>query len=191
MEIVVFSQTAIFGHFKTIVKQIFYTTTIIFILTLVSCENIRNKGQELANKTERKVKDKSNDIIDKAVPRFDANEPDTRYNKKRFKDFLKIDLTQDIKNIYCFAEETGIDADYMFSFTCNPTTAKKIITKHQLNLDTTTKDYAFGLQHDFEWWDKTKIEKLDLYSWQGDKQYFKYFWYDQTEQKVYFFDFDM
>jgi hypothetical protein len=52
-------------------------------------------------------------------------------------------------------------------------------------------DYAFGLQHGFEWWDKKKNEKLDLYSWRGGHQYFKCFWYDKTEQKAYYFDFDM
>lgn len=172
-------------------KYAFYIATIIFILTLVSCDRIRNKGKKLADKTEQKVTDKSKDIVDIVIPRFDAYEPDTKYNKERFKDFLKIDLTQDIKNIYCFDDAIGIDADYMFSFNCDSTTVKRIIEKHQLKLDTTTTDYAFGLQHDFKWWDKEKIEKLDLYSWQSEHQYFKYFWYDKTEQKAYYFDFNM
>lgn len=172
-------------------KQTVHILIIIFVVTLVSCDRIKNKGRELADKTERKVKDKSKDIVDKVFPHFDAYQPDTKYNKERFKDFLQVDLTQDIKNIYCFDDAIGIDADYMFSFNCNAATAQKIIEKHQLKLDTTTTDYAFGLQHNFEWWDKKKIEKLDLYSWQGEHQYFKYFWYDKTEQKAYYFDFDM
>jgi hypothetical protein len=178
-------------HFKTTLKQTIYISTIIFALTIVSCDRIKNKGQELADKTEEKVKDKSKDLVDKVVPNFDAYKPDTKFNKERFKDFLKVDLTPDIKNIYCFDDAIGIDADYMFSFNCDTTTARKIIEKHQLRLDKETTDYAFGLQHDFEWWDKKKIEKLDLYSWQSDHQYFKYFWYDKTEQKAYYFDFDM
>ena len=172
-------------------KQTIYISTIIFALTIVSCDRIKNKGQELADKTEEKVKNKSKDLVDKVVPHFDAYKPDTKFNKERFKDFLKVDLTPDIKNIYCFDDAIGIDADYMFSFNCDTTTARKIIEKHQLKLDKETTDYAFGLQHDFEWWDKKKIEKLVLYSWQGDHQYFKYFWYDKTEQKAYYFDFDM
>lgn len=172
-------------------KKTIYISTIIFALTIVSCDRIKNKGQELADKTEKKVKDKSKDLVDKVVPHFDAYKPDTKFNKERFKDFLKVDLTPDIKNIHCFDDAIGIDADYMFSFNCDTTTAKKIIEKHQLKLDKETTDYAFGLQHDFDWWDKKKIEKLDLYSWQGDHQYFKYFWYDPKEQKAYYFDFDM
>jgi hypothetical protein len=172
-------------------KLTFYISTTVFILTLVSCDRIRNKGQELADKSEKKLNTKSNDIVDKVIPRFDAYQPDTKYNKERLKDFLQVDLTEDIKNIYCFDDVIGIDADYMFSFNCKTTTAKKIIDKHKLKLDKETTDYAFGLQNDFDWWDKKKIEKLDLYSWQGEHQYFKYFWYDKTEQKAYYFDFDM
>ena len=106
-------------------KLTFYISTTVFILTLVSCDRIRNKGQELADKSEKKLNTKSNDIVDKVIPRFDAYQPDTKYNKERFKDFLQVDLTEDIKNIYCFDDVIGIDADYMFSFNCKTTTAKK------------------------------------------------------------------
>ena len=157
-------------------KQTNYILTIFIALTLTSCDRIRNKGQEL---------------IDKVVPHFDAYQPDTKFNKERFKDFFNIDLSPDIKNIYCFEDAIGIDADYMFSFNCDSITVRKIIKKHQLKFDKETTDYAFGLQHDFEWWDKKKIEQLDLYSWQGEHQYFKYFCYDKIEQKAYYFEFDM
>ena len=39
---------------------------------------------------------KSKDIFDKIVPKFDANHPDTKFNKVRFKYFLQVELTQDI-----------------------------------------------------------------------------------------------
>lgn len=172
-------------------KQTIYILTVIIVLTIISCDRIKNKGQELTDKTEEKVKDKTKDLVDKVVPHFDTYTPDTKFNKERFKDFLNVELTPDIKNIYCFDDAIGIDADYMFSFNCDAATAKKIIDKHQLKLDNETTDYAFGLQHDFDWWEKQKIEKLDLYSWEGENQYFKYFWYDKTEQKAYYFEFDM
>ena len=48
------------------------------------------------------------------------------------------------------------------------------------------------LQNNFEWWDKKKIEKLDLYTWQNeDYKYSIHFWYDKTEQKEYYFDYDI
>jgi len=178
-------------HIKKTMKHTFYILTIIFTLIILSCDRIKNKGQKLAGKTEEKVKDKSKDLVDKLVPRFDAYKADTKFNKKRFNDFLQVNLTEDIKNIYCFEDVIGIDADYMFSFNCDSITENKIIEKHKLKLDKTTTDYAFGLQNDFEWWDKNKIKKLDLYSWQGDHQLYKYFWYDRKEQKAYYFEFDM
>lgn len=119
-------------------------------MTISSCDQIRNKGKGLADNIKGKVKDKSESLIDKVVPRFDAYEPDTKFNKERFTDFLGVDLSPDIKNIYCFGDAIGIDADYMFSFNCDTATKGKIIEKHHLKLDKKTTDYAFGLQDDFK-----------------------------------------
>ena len=83
-------------------KQTFYILTIILACTIVSCHKIKNKGQKLTEKAEEKVKGKSKDLFNKVIPHFDAYKPDTKFNKERFKDFLKVDLTSDIKNIYCF-----------------------------------------------------------------------------------------
>lgn len=157
-------------------KHRIYLIASFFLLMHAACNRIKNKSQELA---------------DKVAPKFDAHKPDTKSNKKRFVEFLKVNLTSDIKNIYCFDDAMGVDADYMFSFNCNKTTANKIIDTLNLKLDKETTDYAFGIQHDFEWWDKKKIEKLDLYSWHDEHQYFKYFWYDSNEQKAYYFDYDL
>ena len=78
-------------------KQTIYILTVIIVLTIISCDRIKNKGQELADKTEEKVKDKSKDLVDKVVPHFDTYKPDTKFNKERFKEFLKVELTPDIK----------------------------------------------------------------------------------------------
>jgi len=169
-------------------KQFIYS--IILLLLLVSCNRMKDKGAELKDRVENKVKRESEELADKMAPHFDAYEPDTKFNKKRFKEFLEVDLTPDVKNIYCFDDAIGIDADYQFSFNCNPGTAQKIIKKLELTPDKIHMDVS-GLQHDFDWWDKKKIEKLDLYSWKGEREYYKYFWYDQKEQKAYYFEFDM
>jgi len=168
-------------------KQVVSLCLISLVLITGSCARAKLKGEELVNQT----KEKSAELVDKVVPHFDADEPDTKFNLKRFDDFINVERTPDIKNIYCFDDAIGIDADYQFSFNCNSATAERIIKKHQLELNKITTDYAFGFQNDFKWWDKNKIEKLDLYSWNDGEQYFKYFWFDITEQKAYFFDFDM
>ena len=36
-------------------------------------------------------------------------------------------------------------------------------------------DNGFGMQHDFEWWTKNRIENLQKYSWTNENQYYKYF----------------
>lgn len=161
---------------RSAMHRIICLPVIVFVLTAAACDWARSKGQQLA---------------DKVIPRFDADQPDTWCNKARFKDFLAVELTSDVKNIYCFDDATGFDTDYMFAFNCDSSTARKIIEKHQLQRNQEPTDYAFVLQDDFEWWDKRKIEQLNLYSWSDGRTYFKYFWYDTTEQKAYYFDFDL
>lgn len=79
----------------------------------------------------------------------------------------------------------------MFTFNCSTSTSKKIIEVHKLKLDTVDSDNGFGLQHEFEWWNKERIKKLPKYSWKYNDQYFKYYWYDAEKGKAYFFEFNI
>lgn len=163
-------------------------------MILVFCNRIKNKSGQLADKVNEKkneLRDQSQKVFDKIYPSFDHDKPDTENNKNRFKEFLKIKISEDIKNIYCFNDEIGIDADYMFAFNCNETTSKKIIEVHELLIDSLNSDNGFGIQHDFEWWEKDRIVNLEKYTWTDGKQYFKYYWYDKENKKAYFFDFDL
>jgi len=171
-------------------KSFFFLFIPLFIY-LFSCNRIKSEGKDLAYKTRKEVHEQKEEIVDKVLPHFDAYEADTKFNKLRFNDFLKVPITADVKNIYCHGDAMGIDADYQFGFNCNQETANKIIKKHLMKEDLLTEDFGFGMQEDFDWWNKKKIEKLQLYSWTDNDQYFKYFWYDRKEQKAYFFDFDM
>ena len=132
-----------------------------------------------------------NNVKDKVFSQFDPDKPDTKANKERFNEFVGVELTEDVKNIYCFDDAIGIDADYQFAFNCDSATIKRIIEKQHLERDSLTTDYGFGMQNDFPWWDKQKIATLPLYSWNKDEQYFKYLWYDSNEQKAYYFEFDL
>ena len=177
-------------------KQLIHILTILILITgLISCNRIKNKTEQFGDKVKKKAKEKLKEqtqkVIYKVSPPFDHDKPDTDNNKKRFKDFLKIEVTPDVKNIYCFDDAIGIDADYMFAFNCDLATSKKIINIHNLTIDTLNADNGFGLQQDFEWWDKERIAKLKKYSWTNENQYFKFYWYDKENQKAYFFDFDM
>ena len=133
-------------------------------------------------------------VMDNAFPKFDSETPDTKSNKKHFREFLKINITPDIKNIYCFDDAIGQDADYMFSFNCDSLTTKKIIELHELKKDSTTGNNPESLQHDFFWWDKKKIQNLESYSWSSNnegKNVHKLFWYDKPNQQAYYFEYDL
>ena len=169
-------------------KQLIHISTVfILIIGLISCNRVKNKVENI----NKKAKEKTLKVIEKIHPSFDHDKADTENNKKRFKDFIKVETSQDIKNIFCFADEIGIDSDYMFAFNCNETTSAKIIELHHLTIDTINLDNGFAMQHNFEWWNKDRIKKLQKYSWSNGKQYFKYYWYDTENKKAYFFDFDV
>lgn len=168
---------------------------LILFMGVVSCNRFRNKTEQVVNqvkiKTTSVVKEQAKKVVEKVFVPFDAYKPDTDNNQKRFKDFLKVELTPDVKNLYCFDDAIGIDADYMFSFNCSLETSNKIIEVNQLEIDTIDSDNGFGMQHDFFWWNKEVIRTLQKYSWTDGNQYFKYYWYDKANEKAYFFDFDM
>ena len=161
----------------------------------LSCDRVKRKAEQVTEKIKTKTKEgverQAERVVHKIFPPFDHDKPDTENNKKRFEDFIKVKITPDVKNIYCFDDAIGIDTDYMFSFDCDSLTSTKIIEVNGLKLDTVNTDNGFYIQHDFNWWDKGKITKLKKYSWTNGDRYFKYFWYDKVDGKAYFFDFDL
>lgn len=133
-------------------------------------------------------------VAQKIFPPFDSDVADTESNKKNFQNFLNVDLTPDIKNIYCFGDALGQNADYMFSFTCDSTTAQNIIEENELVKDSTIGNNPESLQHDFVWWDKQRLSQLQSYSWNSNletKNRHKLFWYDDRNQKGYYFEYEL
>lgn len=143
----------------------------------------------------QKGKEKTVQIAQKIFPPFDSDKPDTEANKKNFRHFLKVDITPDVKNIYCFDDAIGQDADYMFSFSCDSLTAQRIIERHELQKDSLVGNNPESMQNDFFWWDKKRISELESYSWQSNnekrKNMYKLFWYDTKNEKAYYFEYDM
>ncbi|MDJ1500262.1 hypothetical protein [Xanthocytophaga agilis] len=175
---------------------------ILLACILISCNKVKEAGhkvKEAGKNTVQKAKHKVKKVAERQVqkvvdvvfPPFDSDKPDTENNKIRFRDFIQVELTPDIKNIYCYDEAIGIDATYKFSFNCSPATSKKIIEKHNLIQDTIYVQGDVEFSRDFFWWDSNKISKLPKYNWSNGESYFKSYWYDPLEQKGYFLDFDM
>lgn len=165
-------------------KQIIYMSS---LLIMISCNRIQNKIEQIGYQIKEVILKKT----EKAFPKFDHDQPDTKNNKQRFKEFLKVPITPDVKNILCFDDAIGINADYMLSFNCNSTTSNKIINRLHLEIDNSDSGNGFAMQHDFYWWNKKRIKNLQKYSWTNGNNYFKYYWYDTKNEKAYYFDFDI
>jgi hypothetical protein len=150
---------------------------------------MKNKGQEIVNKTEHKVKSKSKDFVDMLFPRFDSYNADTEYNKKRFEEYLDIELTSDIKEIYCFADFIGIDYKVLFSFTCDSTTIQEIINRKNLKLTDENNDKGLLFPDDFKWFDKEIIERLRPFKKGKENKFWQYLWYDKENKKAYYEEF--
>lgn len=148
------------------------------LMSLVCCGRIKAKSKSVLF-----------DTIDNIHPLFDAAEPDTKYNKARFADFLKVSLTPDVKNIYCNANRIGIDASYQFAFNCSRQTAAHIIAANKL-LPDTDKNYSVSIGDTLGWWSIDDIMKLPRYK-SVDGDLYRIFWYDTTAFKGYFLDFDL
>ncbi len=165
--------------------------TFAVILTLFSCDKVKRKGYQVVDKTKTTLSKKKDDIGDKIIARFDAYEPDTKFNKKRFSEFFGFYPTQDVKNIYCHADELGIDHDYQFAFNCDTRTLKKIVSHLNLTKTEQPDNFSSGLWHNFPWWDSTKISTLKPYWKKSNHEIYSYLWYDTLDQKAYYFTFDM
>ena len=171
--------------------KIIYFLTVIFFLTHLSCQRIKNEGHQVVNKTKQTITEKKSDLGDKIIAHYDSYIPDTKFNKKRFSEFFMFYPSSDVKNIYCYADEMGIDHEYQFSFNCDTMTINKIISNLNLKKGTVDENNSSGLWHNFPWWDSSKIEKLKPFSKKGSNETYWYLWYDASKQKAYYFSFDM
>ena len=170
-------------------RNIFLTITL--LLTLFSCDRIKEKGHQAFDKTKEVIAQKKSNLSDKIIAHYDPHNPDTKFNKKRFLEFFKFQPTSDVKNIYCYADEMGIDHDYQFAFSCDTTTITRIVFNLDLKCGTLSNNYGSGLWHSFPWWDSARIETLKPYFRKGDHETYFYLWFDTPKQKAYYFEFDM
>lgn len=124
-------------------------------------------------------------------PPFDSITPDTENNKFHYEHLLNLKITPDVRNLYSFGDEIGIDASYYIAFECNLETAKSIINANNLKLDS---ELGIGIIGGYKskWWNEAEIEALPRYVYTNeDKTYFKYFWYNEKNNHAYFLDFDL
>lgn len=160
-------------------------TLILFIgvaFFLSSCDRITGLGY--------RVKVKAISTVDRFFPTYDSEEGDTDYNKKRFKEFLGFYPTDDVKNLYAYADELGIDASYFFAFNSNEQTVERIIKELELQKDTTNNSSVVGFDLPYTWWNSERIDELEPFS-KVEKNIHWYLWHDREKNKAYFLTFDI
>jgi len=157
-------------------------------LGIVSCNKVKNKKQQLSKAVHRFIFEKKEQIF----PGFDSATPDTESNKRRFKDFLGVEPTPDVKNIYCNSDRFGIDASFSFVFNCDSVTHRAIIKQLELKPDSLIQNFATGgsFGTNVWWWDKEIPAKVKPYSRQ-QKDLRWYLWRDEKNGKDYFLTYDM
>jgi hypothetical protein len=163
-------------HFKQTLRLSNYILTITITLTLFSCDRLKRKGHE---------------VVDKVFPTYDNGKPDTENNRKRFKEHLQVDLTDDVKNIYAYGDFLGIDYKVLIAFTCSQATIDKIIAVKKMHLTTTKDDDGLFFLDEFQWWDKNKIELLEPYKVGKDGEYWEYLWYDKKNKNAYYEEYSL
>src|SRR5438034_981648 len=119
-----------------------YPLLLFYLVISPCCHKIKKESGKVISKTEEKIENKATSVIEKMIPVFDDLTPDAEANKLLFKEFMGFTPTADIKNIYCFNNDIGIDADYEFAFTCADSSINKIVK--YLNLTKTSKNNVIG-----------------------------------------------
>lgn len=157
----------------------------------LSCDRIKNRGHFVLDKTKSHIRSGRDAAIDNVFPIFDSYQPDTKFNKKRFYDFFGFAPTPDVKNIYCFNDQIGIDSKFLFSFTCNENSVFSIVRHLNLTKSDKPDNSSIGLWQRFSWWDSTKIVTLNPYVRNDSSRFYIYLWYDKDQQKAWYIDFDM
>jgi hypothetical protein len=167
--------------------------TIVLLLTLLSCDRIKRKGDNIVDKTKQaasetkqKMSKTKNELIDIVFPTYDNGKADTESNKRRFKEHLQVDLSQDIKNIYAYGDFMGIDYKVLIAFYCDTATINKIVTRKKMILSKQDFDYGLSFGAEFSWWDKKTIEGIKPYKVGKEYEYWEYLWYDQRNKVAYY-----
>ncbi|MCT4615490.1 MAG: hypothetical protein N4A49_11515 [Marinifilaceae bacterium] len=169
-------------------KLVFYGIIILFAFNLNSCKQIKkeinktkNTAKRAVSKQTRKVK---NSFKPKNIKRQFANKS---AEERKFKEFFKINMSRDIKNILYNIDIDGAAHTYMFAFECNEETCQKIILSQNLSSIDKNKLVGISVNHNLSWWNQELISNLPLYTDVDSTKSQKYLWYDGDNKKAYFY----
>ena len=121
---------------------------------------------------------------------YDTDKPDTKANRERLEDYLKIPATENVKEVYCYADFMGADYTIQLSFICDTSTLSKIIKVNSLSPDSTTSQ-GLNLARAFEWWNGKLIDTIPHFSSTTENELYKYLWFDSSVSKAYYLEFSL
>jgi hypothetical protein len=167
-------------------------------IAMTACDRVKRKGKQAVDWTSARVQEKRSalhekkeNLGDKIIARFDSDQPDTRFNKKRFSEFFGFQPTADVKDLYCYGDGLGIDSKYQFSFSSNTVTIDTIVSRLQLTKKEAPDNISRGLWTSFPWWDSAKIVTIKPYYKGGEHDLHIFLWVDSIKHKAYFIEYDM
>lgn len=146
------------------------------IIALDACQRIKRKGA---------------DLVDNVLPTYNTATPDTYYNKKRFKEYLKVELTDDIKNIYADGDHMGIDYYVRMTFYCSEETIARIVKVKKLKLYNKKDRVTLSSLHNLNWWDADKLKLMAPYTYEVEGQYYENLWYDAVNRQAYYLEYSL
>ena len=123
-------------------------------------------------------------------PDYTTDIPDSKENKERYVQYLKVPRSVDVSDIYCYCDYFGADYKVLISFNCDPSTVQNIARTKQMQ-KATEKGGGLIFGAEFKWWDKEKIESLVPYKEGKDLEYWKYIWYDSSAKRAYYLEYSM
>lgn len=190
----------------TILSSMSFTRAIsVLMLFVVACNDIDGRSGKLAEKAEKslaetyaatedaieRTKEKIDQKLDKISPGYDVDKPDTDHNRNRFWDYLKVKPGKDVKDIYCFIDNMGIDYKVLIAFKGDRSTVDSIISINELKLSTEDHDNGLNFLDEFTWWDKERIGELKPYKKGKEGEYWQYLWYDKKAGKAWYLEFSL
>ena len=118
-------------------------------------------------------------------PDYNTRIPDTKGNKDCFVRYLNTKPSDDVKDIYCYADYLGGDHMVLISFYCDSSTVQKIVSEKQMS-KANEKGGGLIFGEEFKWWDKKRIEIIIPFQ-EGRR----YIWYDSLSKRAYYLEFSI
>lgn len=127
------------------------------------------------------------DEIDNVIPAYDADQPDTDNNKKRFQESFGTTVGSHVTHLYTYGDFMGIDYTVLMAFTCDKQTISTIVEKDGLKLDRHNDDLGLSGMYIPDWWKQELLPKMLCYKkGSAEEGYFKYLWYDPNTKQAFY-----